>query len=92
MISAIRAGVYGSSAASSLRQVGAKIFPFHPTVLPVLVRAIRKFGQNERSCLVSCLPPSQWDSSTTFSHKQSQLEPYRVHNLFEYVGKICCRP
>ena len=49
MMAAVRAGVYGSGAASGLEQFGPKIFPFHPTVLPVLVRAMRKFGQNERS-------------------------------------------
>jgi hypothetical protein len=49
MVAAIRLGIYGSSATSSLGQFGPRIFPFHPTVLPVLVRVIRKFGQNERS-------------------------------------------
>ena len=85
MQSAVRAGVYGSSAASGLGQFGPRIFPFHPTVLPVLVRAIRKFGQNERSLFsfISAFEPmglQQHIQST-----QPRLEPYRTYHLFEYV-------
>jgi len=85
MLAAIRAGVYGSAAASSLGQFGPKIFPFHPTVLPVLVRSMRKFGQNERS-LFSFM--SAFEPMGLQQHIQSdgsKLEPYRIHHLFEYV-------
>lgn len=85
MVAAVRSGVYGSAAASSLAQFGPKIFPFHPTVLPVLVRAMRKFGQNERS-LFSFM--SAFEPMGLQQHIQSngaKLEPYRIHNLFEYV-------
>ena len=85
MVAAVRAGVYGSAAASSLGQFGPNIFPFHPTVLPVLVRAIRKFGQNERS-LFSFI--SAFEPMGLQEHIQStslKLEPYRIHHLFEYV-------
>lgn len=85
MVAAVRAGVYGSAAASSLGQFGPKIFPFHPTVLPVLVRAIRKFGQNERS-LFSFI--SAFEPMGLQQHIQStslRLEPYRIYHLFEYV-------
>jgi hypothetical protein len=85
MNSAIRAGVYGSSAAAGLGQFGPKLFPFHPTVLPVLVRSMRKFGQNERSLFsfISAFEPmglQQHIQST-----QPNLEPYRIYHLFEYV-------
>jgi hypothetical protein len=85
MVAAVRAGVYGSTAASSLGQCGPKIFPFHPTVLPVLVRAMRKFGQNERS-LFSFM--SAFEPMGLQQHIQStgpKLESYRVCHLFEYV-------
>src|SRR5947209_3719557 len=49
MGAAVRAGIYGTSTASTFAEPGPRIFPSHPTVLPVLVRAIRKFGQSERS-------------------------------------------
>jgi len=85
MIGAIRAGIYGSSAGSSLCQLGPKIFPFHPTVLPVLVRAIRKFGQNERSLFSFISASEPMGLQQHILSKRSQLEPYRVHHLFEYV-------
>lgn len=85
MLAAIRAGVYGSAAASSLGQFGPKIFPFHPTVLPVLVRSMRKFGQNERSLFsfMSAFEPMGLQQHIQASG--SKLEPYRIHHLFEYV-------
>ena len=85
MVAAVRAGVYGSGPAASLEQFGPKIFPFHPTVLPVLVRAMRKFGQNERS-LFSFM--SAFEPMSLQQHIQStgpRLEPYRIYHLFEYV-------
>jgi hypothetical protein len=85
MQSAVRAGVYGSSAASGLGQYGPRIFPFHPTVLPVLVRAMRKFGQNERSLFsfMSAFEPMGLQQHIQSS--QPRLEPYRIYHLFEYV-------
>jgi hypothetical protein len=85
MIGSMRAGIYGSSAASSLCQFGPKIFPFHPTVLPVLVRAIRKFGQNERSLFSFISASEPMGLQHHIQTNGSRLEPYRVHNLFEYV-------
>lgn len=85
MSGAIRAGIYGSSTASSLAQLGPRIYPLHPTVLPVLVRAIRKFGQNERSLFsfMSASEPKGLQHHTQSA--RSQLEPYRISHLFEYV-------
>lgn len=85
MTAAIRSGLYGASAASALHELGPRIFPLHPTVLPVLVRAIRKFGQNERS-LFSFL--SAAEPMGLQQHAQQLLadaSPYRVHHLFDYV-------
>jgi hypothetical protein len=85
MMGAMHAGIYGSSAASSLGQLGPKIFPFHPTVLPVLVRAIRKFGQNERSLFSFISASEPMGLQHHIQSNRSQIEPYRVHHLFEYV-------
>jgi hypothetical protein len=82
---AMRAGIYGSSSALSLTQLGPKIFPLHPTVLPVLVRAIRKFGQNERSLFSFVSASEPMGLQHHIQSKRSELEPYRVHHLFEYV-------
>jgi hypothetical protein len=85
MLGAVRSGLYGSSAALELSRFGPAIFPFHPTVLPVLVRTIRKFGQNERS-LFSFISASE--PMGLQHHIQligSKLIPYRLHHLFDYV-------
>ena len=91
MAAAVRSGVYGSAAAASLGQFGPRIFPFHPTVLPVLVRAIRKFGQNERS-LFSFI--SAFEPMGLQHHMQaagSTPDFYRIHDLFEYVRQNLLR-
>lgn len=85
MQSAVRAGVYGSSAASGLGQFGPKIFPLHPTVLPVLVRAMRKFGQNERSLFSFMSAFEPMGLQQHIQSTQPRLESYRIYHLFEYV-------
>lgn len=85
MNAAMRLGIYGSLAAPSLCQLGPQIFPFHPTVLPVLVRAIRKFGQNERSLFSFISASEPMGLQQHVRSGRSKLEPYRVHHLFEYV-------
>jgi hypothetical protein len=85
MTKAIRAGLYGSLSASGVAQLGPKIFPFHPTVLPVIVRAIRKFGQNERSLFsfISAFEPMGLQQILQLH--SSQIKFYRVNHFFEYV-------
>lgn len=85
MVAALKAGLYGSSAGSSLKNLGPKIFPLHPTVLPVLIRTMRRFGQNERSLFsfISSAEPmglQDYASSSTITKGF-----YRIHNLFDYV-------
>jgi len=85
MAAAVRCGIYGSSTASDFSHLGPRIFPLHPTVLPVLVRAIRKFGQNERS-LFSFLSASEpMGLQHHVEQRRTRLEPYRLPELFEYV-------
>lgn len=85
MADAVRCGAYGSLTASDFAHLGPKIFPIHPTVLPVLVRAIRKFGQNERSLFsfLSASEPMGLQHHVEQSHVS--LLPYRLSNLFEYL-------
>lgn len=85
MVASVRSGVYGTAAATSLGQFGPRIFPFHPTVLPVLVRTIRKFGQNERSLFsfISAFEPMGLQQYIRVTRSCSDF--YRIHDLFEYV-------
>ncbi len=50
MEQAMAVGLYGSAPArESLACEAHRFYPLHPTVLPVLIRLLRRFGQNERS-------------------------------------------
>ena len=85
MNAAWKAGLYGSSTGSSIKNIGSKIFPLHPTMLPVLVRAIRRFGQNERSLfsfISSAEPMGLQDYASRFKIATGH---YRIHHLFDYV-------
>src|SRR5204863_3442325 len=44
----IELGWFGPADRQSLMDLAARLYPLHPTVLPVLLRVFRRFGQNER--------------------------------------------
>lgn len=82
---ALKTGIYGQTAPVSLSDFGPKIFPLHPTTLPVLVRTMRQFGQNERSLFsfVSSAEPMALQQ-----HAAQHVETaghYRIHHLFDFV-------
>lgn len=70
---------------NSLTELAPKLYPLHPTVLPVLVRLFRRYGQNERS-LFSFLSSSEPGGLLSQSTKiADQNGFYRIHNLYDYV-------
>lgn len=82
---ALKTGIYGPTAPVSLSDFGPKIFPLHPTTLPVLVRTMRQFGQNERSLFsfVSSAEPMALQQ-----HAAQHVDTaghYRIHHLFDFV-------
>ncbi len=85
MTASLKTGIYGSSAPVSLENLGPKIFPLHPTTLPVLVRTMRQFGQNERSLFsfVSSAEPMALQQHA--SQSVESAGHYRIHHLFDYV-------
>ena len=84
--SALRLGWFGTGvAANDSKDLGESIYPIHGMVLPVLVRAFSRFGQNERS-LFSFLLSEEPYSLVTFSGRA--VEPgstYRLPNLYDYI-------
>lgn len=85
MMNALNLGIYGSRAPDSLASFGSKIFPFHPTTIPPLVRAMRQFGQNERS-LFSFI--SSAEPLALQQHADQQIENaghYRIHHFFDFI-------
>lgn len=85
MATALRAGMYGASAPHSLLAMGPKIFPIHPTALPVLIRCMRRFGQNERS-LFSFISSAE---PLGLQHHAAQVAEaaghFRISHLFDYI-------
>ena len=85
MAKALKVGLYGPTAPAMLADLGARIFPLHPTTLPVLVRMMRRFGQNERS-LFSFISSSEPMALQQFaSQSAATAGHYRIHHLFDYV-------
>ena len=78
-------GWFGASSTKNLSELALRIYPLHPTVLPVLVRAFRRFGQNERS-LFSFLLSNEPFGLRAFSTAPIRTgSPYRLHDLYDYV-------
>jgi hypothetical protein len=81
----IHLGWFGSAPTRDLHDLAAPLFPLHPTVLPVLIRAFRRFGQNERS-LFSFLLSNEPSGLLAFSTERiEEAEPYRLDNFYDYV-------
>lgn len=78
-------GWFGAAPARTLVEAGPRLYPLHPTVLPVLMRTFRRFGQNERS-LFSFLLSNEPFGLQAFSQRSATgNELYRLHDLYDYV-------
>ncbi len=78
-------GWFGSSSTNSLLTVATRLYPLHPTVLPILIRTFRRFGQNERS-LFSFLMSNEPFGLQVFSERSPhEGDLYRLHDFYDYV-------
>jgi hypothetical protein len=85
MKQALDLGWFGSASRQALLDLAGRLYPLHPTVLPVLVRVFRRFGQNERS-LFSFLSSNEPFGLRPFSNQPlKNAETYRLSHLFDYV-------
>ncbi|MFZ4767756.1 MAG: hypothetical protein ACOYMN_22645, partial [Roseimicrobium sp.] len=85
MATALKAGIYGSTAPVSLNELGPKIFPLHPTTLPVLVRTMRQFSQNERSLFSFASSAEPMALQQHAAQDAERAGHYRIHHLFDFV-------
>lgn len=88
MAAAVRVGMYGAGASSSLPGLGPAIFPLHATVLPILVRAMRRFGQNERSMFsfLASAEPMALQHHCRRIKLTGDLDPfYRIADFFDFA-------
>lgn len=86
MAGAVDLGWYGPAPTRRLLlETAARLYPLHPTVLPVLVRLFSRFGQNERS-LFSFLLSNEPFGLQDFSNQPLQSARfYRIHHLYDYA-------
>ena len=63
-----------------------KLFPLDPLAVPVIVRAMHRFGQNERS-LFSFLQSSEPYGLQAYAaqHSPESARLYRIHDFYDYV-------
>ncbi len=86
MEKAIELGWYGlASNRRVLSQHAIGIFPMDPFVLPVLLRAFHKFGQNERSLFSFIYSFEPFGIRSFAARPIAGAEPYRLYDFYDYV-------
>lgn len=82
----LKLGWYGARFNQNhLIEIAPRLYPLHPTLLPVLVQIFRRFGQNERS-LFSFLLSNEPFGLQEFSRRAvGKSVFYRLHNLYDYA-------
>lgn len=84
---ALELGWFGAarSQREALLALAPRLYPLHPTVLPVLIRVFKRFGQNERSLFSFLLSNEPFGLQSFSGLRLSEARPYRLHDLFDYV-------
>lgn len=86
MEAAFNIGWYGAGGnRKSLISNSARLYPLHPTVLPVLTALFRRFGQNERSLFSFLLSNEPFGLQEFASQSPGKDVLYRLHNLYDYT-------
>ncbi len=87
MRKAVDLGLFGAGAGKSvLIDTAPSLYPLHSTVLPVLAKFFRRFGQNERS-LFSFLLSSEPHALQDFAQRDATLQSvYRLPDFYDFVA------
>jgi hypothetical protein len=67
---------------ASLTEIAPALFPLDPFAFPVLMRLLRRFGQNERSVFSFLFGG---EPGGLMAHLQKTSEPFALDDLFDYV-------
>ena len=84
---ALEQGWYGPvPLREGLLDKAVKLFPLDPLAVPIIVRTMHRFGQNERS-MFSFLQSSEPFGLQTYAaqHSLQNARPYRIHDFYDYV-------
>lgn len=86
MIAMLELGWYGASAARNhLIDLAERLYPLHPSVLPVLAKLFTRFGQNERSLFSFLLSSEPFGLQEFATRLVSERQFFRIHNLYDYA-------
>jgi hypothetical protein len=86
MDAVLNLGWYGAGfMRSNLIQISARLYPLHPSVIPVLVKVFSRFGQNERSLFSFLLSDEPFGLKDFARRSVSAQHFYRIHNLYDYA-------
>lgn len=86
---ALDLGWYGAAASqASLIENASRLYPLHPSVLPVLVKLFNRFGQNERSLFSFLLSNEPFGLQEFAAQSVTFNRFYRIHNLYDYARAI----
>ncbi len=87
MAQALELNWYGSGAApAALVDLAPALLPLDPTVLPVISRAMRRFGQNERSLFSFLSSTEPFGLMAHARQSLAEFKPYRLHDFFNYLA------
>jgi hypothetical protein len=88
MRTAVDLGLFGANAGkSALVELAPALYPLHPTVIPVLAKFFRRFGQNERS-LFSFLLSSEPHALQEFAQNEASLIfIYRLPEFYDFIAQ-----
>lgn len=79
-------GWYGASSARvGLVDIASRVYPLHPSVVPVLVQLFSRFGQNERSLFSFLLSNEPFGLQEFARRSVSPDNFYRIHDLYDYA-------
>src|SRR6185369_4217274 len=86
MQAVLKLGWYGSAAVKEVLVTNAvRLYPLHPTVLPVLIQIFRRFGQGQRSLFTFLLSKDPFSLLEFATTPVSSGSSYRLHHLYDYV-------
>ena len=87
MAAAIDLGMFGPAPGKTeLKRLAPELYPLHPTVLPVLARFFRRFGQNERS-LFSFILSGEPHALQDFATRPASADSiYRLSDFYDFAA------
>jgi hypothetical protein len=82
----VELGWYGAGAnRKALLALAKRLYPIHPSVIPVLARIFSRFGQNERSLFSFLLSNEPFGLQAFASRSLSDGSWFRLNDLFDYT-------